>query len=110
MKFDAYQKAAARTLSPDQPLRDSLANFALGLTGEAGEAVDGIKKHLYHGHDLDLEHLKNELGDVLWYIAGIASVTGLTLEEIAEGNIAKLRSRYPDGFNHEDSRKRVDVT
>lgn len=109
MTFDEYQKAAYRTKRPDQSHRDDLLNFALGLTGEAGEAGDYIKKVIFHGHEMDPEVLKKELGDVLWYVAGLATTVGLRLEDIAEGNIAKLKQRYPQGFSFEGSQNRVDV-
>jgi NTP pyrophosphatase (non-canonical NTP hydrolase) len=109
MTLDDYQKLAARTINPEQSHRDNLGNFALGLAGEAGETGDYIKKHLYHGHDLDPEVVKNELGDVLWYVAGLASAVGLSLDDVAQGNVSKLRRRYPDGFNHADSKARADV-
>lgn len=108
MTFDEYQKAAIRTKNPDQSERDSLLNFALGVAGEGGEVADYIKKVVFHGHPMDVEILKKELGDTLWYLSGLASVVGLTLEEIAKANVEKLRERYPDGFSAEASRNRRD--
>ena len=101
--LDEYQKQAMRTHVPD-PIR--LPCYALGLAGEAGEVADLINKHLGHGLDLDLEKVREELGDVLWYVAGLAQVLGLTLSEIAHENINKLERRYPEGFSHEASRNR----
>lgn len=103
--FDAYQQAAARTLGDQR----GLAMVALGLSGEAGECVDLIKKHLYHGHDLDPGKLTQEIGDVLWYCAALATVTGIRLHDVADKNIAKLRARYPDGFSVEASRNRSEA-
>lgn len=77
--------------------------FALGLTGEAGEAADLIKKVFGHGHSLDRDKLLLELGDVLWYVAALAKTAGSSLEEVADLNIGKLRARYPDGFSTEHS-------
>jgi NTP pyrophosphatase (non-canonical NTP hydrolase) len=101
--LDQYQEDAMRTHVSD-PIR--LPAYALGLSGEAGEVADLVKKHIGHGHDLDVNKLKLELGDVLWYIAGLAHVLGLTLSEVAEANVAKLKRRYPDGFSHEASKNR----
>lgn len=100
MKFSEYQTASARTLNTGLPQADALANYALGLAGEAGEAVELVKKHLYHGKPLDLDAVKKELGDSLWYIAALASTLGLDMGEIAESNISKLVQRYPDKFVH----------
>ena len=89
-----YQKEAERTM-PEYP---DVTNFVLGLCGESGEVAEQVKKYLYHGVTLDRTKLANELGDVLWYLAAIASISGLSLGYIAELNLAKLRERYPDGF------------
>ncbi len=81
-----YQLNAMRTaiMSGENPPNWYLA---LGLTGEAGEVAEIIKKHL-----------REELGDVLWYLTVLAEMNGLTLAEIAVENIHKLKARYPEGF------------
>jgi len=109
MNLDEYQAAAKRTLNVDWPERDQIANASLGLTGEAGEVADIIKKVLYHGHELNRSKLTDELGDLLWYVAAVASLHGLYLDDIAERNIGKLLVRFPNGFTKEDSIARVDV-
>lgn len=109
MDFDAYQKHAARTggtdLLPEN--RDKGMSCAgLGLTGEAGEVADIIKKVIHHRQPLDdamAMKLQKELGDVLWYIAHACNVMGWSMDAVAEGNVAKLRARYPNGFTPEDS-------
>ena len=103
MDFKEYQALAARTSSPDRAARDRLINAALGLAGEGGEVIELVKKHLHHGHELPREKLAREIGDVLWYIAELCSATGLELGAVAEGNIDKLRARYPEGFSSERS-------
>ena len=108
MTLDDYQQLAARTLSPGQTPEDRLANAALGLTGEAGEVAEHVKKHLFHGTPLDRDAVVKELGDCLWYIAALAGTVGVSLSEIGERNIDKLRRRYPDGFSHEASRNRTE--
>lgn len=85
-----------------------LTNAVLGLTGEAGECADLLKKHLYHGHDYDSIEMVKELGDVLWYIALAAYSMGYTLDEVMEKNLSKLYARYPDGFTTERSLNRDD--
>ena len=71
-----------------------LSMMSLGIAGEAGEVLEPIKKHLYHGKDLDLEKMKLELGDLLWYIHGLTTLLGFTLEEVIESNITKIEDRY----------------
>lgn len=100
MTFNEYQALAQRT-SPKEHSR--IVNGALGLAGEAGECADHVKKHLFQKHNLDIAHLAEEIGDVLWYCAELASGINRSLDEIAEQNIAKLRERYPDGFDPERS-------
>lgn len=85
-----------------------LAKDALGLAGEAGELVDLLKKHLYHGKPLDLVKTEKELGDVLWYVSAIARHLGTTLEEVAQLNHAKLSARYPAGYSPEACAAKAD--
>ena len=75
--------------------RDAQFLAALGLNGEAGEVSELIKKHLLHGDTLDIDHLREELGDVLWYFFHALNTYGLTFEEVAEGNVKKLCARHP---------------
>jgi len=109
MHLNEYQYLSKRTL-PEfdeyEGREGALANYGLGLTGEGGEVVDHIKKHVFHGHDLDTDYIEKELGDVLHYVAGLATMCELDLYDIAIRNIAKLKKRYPDGFSEEDSRNR----
>ncbi len=108
MQLDEYQKLSARTLGGDRTQHQQLANAALGLTGEAGEVAEIIKKHLFHATPLDQDALAKELGDCLWYIAAFGTVLGLSLNDIAERNVAKLRKRYPEGFDTDRSRNRTE--
>ena len=108
MTLDDYQQLAARTLGRDRTHDQQLANAALGLTGEAGEVADVIKKHLFHATPLDTDALMKELGDCLWYVAAFATVLGVSMDDIAQRNIEKLRKRYPQGFDPERSRNRTE--
>jgi NTP pyrophosphatase (non-canonical NTP hydrolase) len=94
----SYTEEVLRTYMGEDTWVDKLTLGALGLAGEAGEVVDAIKKWSYQGHLLDQEALLLELGDVLWYLALIGSVFGWELEQMVEANVAKLRKRYPEGF------------
>lgn len=101
--FNEYQKHAYNLIS-EEGKKDMVTNGVLGLAGESGECCDIVKKHKYQGHELDKEHLKDELGDVLWYIAETASGLGITLEEVAQYNLDKLHNRYHgETFHKEDS-------
>lgn len=98
MNFSEYQDAASRTASTRLSLRDRRTIAALGLTGEAGEVAELFKK--WAGHDVPYtkDQLTKELGDVLWYLSELASLNEVTLEDIAQANVAKLKARYPEGF------------
>jgi NTP pyrophosphatase (non-canonical NTP hydrolase) len=109
VNLDEYQEKALRTASVRKGFEIELMICGLGITGEAGEAADVIKKFAGHGHSLDVDKLKKELGDTLWYIARIAALIDLKLSEVAQGNIDKLLIRYKDGFSTEASIARVDT-
>ena len=99
MNFDEYQMLAQMTSNTVGTLQ-KVENGILGLNGESGECIDILKKAKFQGHAMDYEKIKDELSDVLWYCAEVATGLGLTLEEVAEYNINKLRKRYPEGhFN-----------
>lgn len=115
MNFAEYANIAAGTQANSgyddwsgMTCHKELMVYALGLTGEAGEVADMIKKHVGHGHKRADDKLLLELGDVLWYIAALANVLGFDLEDVAEANVEKLRKRYPNGFSTEASLARVD--
>ena len=106
MTINEYQKLAMTTLNPALGKKDVLINGVMGLCGEAGEAIDLVKKHLAQGHELDREKLIKELGDVAWYLAEAATALDVPLEEVLQANIEKLKKRYPEGFDAERSTSR----
>lgn len=110
MNFDQYQQEAARTGGCRHDFDRALSSFSLGLAGESGEICDHVKKYLGHGHPLDRDKVVAELGDLLWYVAILAHVLGVNLADVAQGNLSKLRRRYPDGFSTAASLARVDAT
>ena len=67
------------------------------------EAIDIVKKWMAQGHELDKEHLVKELGDIAWYLAEAATALDISLEDVFQGNIDKLKSRYPEGFETQKS-------
>jgi NTP pyrophosphatase (non-canonical NTP hydrolase) len=111
MNFTEYQQAAARTMAPHTGIRteDRHARLilALGLVGEAGEVADIIKKVEGHGHALDRAKLAEELMDLGWYLAAVATTYGISLDDAAQANIDKLTRRYPAGFSQAASRDRA---
>lgn len=113
LRANDYQEAASRTLLHTRDFEpDNLGTMvswdALGLAGEAGEVADLIKKGVYHQRGLDKERIKDELGDVLWYAAALASHLGLTLEEVMQANLDKLAVRFPEGYSAEAANTKRD--
>lgn len=106
MTINEYQQLAMTTLNRELDKKDVLINGVMGLCGESGEVIDIVKKHLAHGHELDREHMLEELGDVAWYLAEVAYALDASLEDVLAANIEKLRRRYPEGFDRERSIKR----
>lgn len=106
MGLNEYQQAAARTIGEDM-LPGEIETHALhGMVAEIGE-IHGLYQKVYQGHEADNEHLKKEVGDLLWFIAEYCTACGWDLEEVARLNIAKLKARYPDGFEAERSLHRA---
>nr|WP_239460900.1 nucleoside triphosphate pyrophosphohydrolase family protein [Bacillus cereus] len=121
--FDDFDSSVARTWKK-QDFKDAVSNAALGLTGEAGEVADLIKKAMYHGRGILMHHdglhetiavkaipkedIKDELSDVLFYVSAMAQEFGFTLEDIAKHNREKLEKRFPEGFSTEASAQKKD--
>lgn len=98
MPLSDYQSAASRTANPALSTDDRLLDAAAGLAEEGGEVLALIRKHRFQGRALDRDGVAIELGDALWCLTMVATTLGLTLDEIADRNIAKLHARHPDGF------------
>ena len=103
MEVNKYQLLAYTTANKELAPFDQLRNAAYGLNGEAGEVIDILKKHEFQGHNLDTDALVKELGDVAWYLALACTAMGITMSDVLERNIDKLRKRYPAGFDPDKS-------
>lgn len=108
MEIKEFQEKSKRTFNWEVPYKMQLLNCCLGISGESGEINDIIKKSVFQGHQMDVEHVKEEIGDVMFYIVNLATVMGLDMGDILESNYLKLKQRFPNGFNVQDSIKRVD--
>ena len=113
MDFDEYQKKAAKYDLSEATTDLKAVGFiekVLGLTGEAGETADKIKKILRDKDGIvseeDCDLVVKELGDTLWYIASIARYLDISLSEVAKGNIDKLESRWQRNKLHGEGDKR----
>lgn len=113
LSFSRYQKLAERTAAkwtPGSVIKDDkifeLEHCAKGLNTEAGEFDDALKKHIFYDKELDETNLKEELGDILWYIGTVCERMGWSMEDVAKTNIEKLRARYPEKFSQEKAENR----
>lgn len=109
MNINEYQNLNQQTMKPHHPLdahHSELLDWSLGLAGEAGEVCDIIKHQIFHREDCPRAELAKELGDVLWYVAAIATSMGIPMSVIMELNRAKLTSRYKAGYSDEESANR----
>ena len=94
--FDALDKIEEQGIAPERILTASI-----GMSSEAGEFSDIIKKIVFQGKEVNEEtirHLKLELGDIMWYISQACMALNVSLEEVIRMNIEKLEKRYPGGF------------
>lgn len=106
--LNQYQKDASRTMAGTEQSHANLAIAGLGLTGEAGEVADLLKKVVGHGHPMERDKLITELGDVMWYCGMLATLLDVPLEVVAQKNIEKLKKRYPYGFDPQRSLSRIE--
>ena len=94
---------------------ERLLTAAVGMSAEAGEFTEVVKKIIFQGKPVNEEnlfHLKRELGDIMWYVAQACMGLDTTIDEIIEMNVDKLKSRYPGGefsVNHSEVRKEGDL-
>lgn len=107
MTPNEYQNLAARTINHDLKKSDQGKHALHGMVGEIGE-IHSIYQKRYQGHEFNEEHVKKELGDLLWFFAEYCTAHDWTIEEIMQMNIDKLKDRYPEGFDEERSLHRAD--
>ena len=102
-------KPGEQIVSEMTPLKAHLMHMAIGVSGEAGELLDAIKKHVMYGKELDVENVIEELGDIYFYIQGIMNGLGLERDQIIQHNIRKLSKRYSAGtYSNEQAQERAD--
>ena len=108
MNSKEYIELAKVTESaPNGPIHDRLAQEGLvrllhatmGVSTEAGELLDAVKKHVFYGKPLDRVNLFEEVGDIFWYLAILADELGFDFESAMEKNIHKLQARYQGKFS-----------
>lgn len=87
-----------------------LLHMVMGMVTESGEIADLLKKHMAYARPLDVTKLKDELGDLFFYLCGALIELGSSLDEIVDMNMAKLKARYPNGYEHQAANNRSPAT
>ena len=83
--------------------------MAVGVSGEAGELLDAVKKHCVYQKPIDLNHVKEEAGDILFYLTGLLNDLDVSIEDCIKANIDKLSKRYASGrYSNEAAIARAD--
>lgn len=95
LDFDEYQAKAYTAIQKHESHKEEVMHWAIGLGEEAGEVLSVIK-HKYYSGEYSVAELAGELGDVLWHIAALCTVSGISMEDVALLNLAKLNHRYPN--------------
>jgi NTP pyrophosphatase (non-canonical NTP hydrolase) len=85
-----------------------LLHMSVGISGESGELLDAIKKHVIYNKPIDLENVIEELGDLEFYMEGLRQGLGISREETIDANIAKLGVRYAQGYSDKAAQERAD--
>ena len=99
-------EAICITLTPEDA---HLWHMATGISGEAGEILDAVKKVVIYHKPVDRENIVEELGDIEFYMEGLRQGLNITREEVLEYNYHKLmKKRYPNGYTDEAAQARAD--
>jgi len=108
--FQQYQSLAMRSARrpEDGNIKYDLTHATVGLTGEVGELADTVKRHVFYNQPLNKINAEEEIGDILWYVALAATAIGKDLGDLAQANIDKLRTRYPNAYTDEHAAARMD--
>ena len=88
--------------------RAHLLHMVVGISGEAGELLDAVKKHVIYNKDLDMKNVIEELGDLEFYMQGVRNGLGLTRATVIEHNMKKLGARYEAGYSDKAAQERAD--
>lgn len=102
MDNKSFTQAALRTESNNfYPVDPRVLHASIGLVTESGELIDALKKTIFYGKELDIVNVKEEAGDLLWYLAILFDAIGTDFETEMERVINKLKARFPDKFTED---------
>ena len=104
MDLKEYQQLCKKTAKPFDDRMKAMSDWGLGASGEAGDLAGCIKKTFYHNNDQS-DGIRENVGDVMWYLAMICNTMDWELDDIISENIDKLSKRYKDGFTEKEIRR-----
>ena len=102
--YEVVLRTETEYVKPVQRFTPGIARLDHGfklIAGEGAEGLDAIKKHIYYGKELDIQNLKEEVGEALYGCQIVCRALGITIEEALGINMRKLEKRYPEGFSEE---------
>jgi len=99
-----YQELCKTTANSFQSKEQEIADWGLGVAGEAGDLAGCIKKTFFHNND-QRQGIRENIGDTMWYLAMICNFFGWDFSEVLGENIAKLKARYPQGFTEKNAQR-----
>ena len=106
MEWTEYQEKAFRTNAYLGDMFMDNAHMVFGLVTETAELADILKKYMAYGKDIDWTNFREEMGDIMWYIAGLCVFNDIDMGQILDQNIAKLEARYGDKFTEDKANYR----
>lgn len=105
---DRYRKFVKAHFKEMLTYRHSVLHAAVGISTEAGEILDVLKKAWVYEQPINFPHLKEEMGDLLFYFTALCDLLEVTPAHLRNMNMDKLKKRYPKGYTDEDAVRRQD--
>lgn len=106
--IEQFEKNVQRLFIKPSDTMGKQVHAALGISGEAGEIVDAVKKSWIYGKPYDHENILEECGDVLFYVSALLHESGFTMIDAMNANMEKLAKRYPQGYSDQHAIDRMD--
>jgi NTP pyrophosphatase (non-canonical NTP hydrolase) len=103
-----YAEFVAARFTKRHEGHEGMLHCVVGISGEAGELLDAVKKTWVYGKALDHDNLIEELGDIEWYMEALRGLLNVTRDEVIAANVAKLEKRYPTRYTDELALARMD--
>lgn len=107
-KPEMYSRFVASRVTQLGSITLDTLHAAVGVSSEAGELLDAVKKHWAYGQPLDIVNVKEELGDLFFYVTAMMIATGISFTDVLQSNVEKLEKRYPAGYTDAAAKERVD--